>query len=151
MTGTGADPWQELLHLAGQPRTDSTGTGMSLASVAGSPGEPGAKGATGDLKHEAQPWTSAATAAAVLRTNTASANAKLGAAHSGVDTGTAGLASLGALRAVLTSWEKRLGAVRDECGSLAPVLKQVATDQGEHEKAVKSSFQKAAPPAEKGR
>ena len=35
MTGAGADPWQELLHLAGQPG-DATGTGMSLASVAGS-------------------------------------------------------------------------------------------------------------------
>ncbi|MEU5402614.1 hypothetical protein ABZ348_25305 [Streptomyces sp. NPDC005963] len=155
MTGAAADPWQELLHLAEQPRTDTTGAGMSLASVAGSSagssGGAGTEGATGVLKHAAQPWTSAAAAAGVLRTNTASANAKLTAAHDGVDSGAAGLTSLGALKTVLTSWEKRLGAVRDECGSLAPVLKRVATDQGEHEKAVKSSFQKAAQPAEKGR
>ncbi|MCM2393126.1 hypothetical protein [Streptomyces albipurpureus] len=150
MTGAGADPWQELFELAERPRDARTGTGMSLASVAGSPGgpgAPGAKGATGVLKHEAQPWTSAAAAAGAIRTNTASANAKLTSAHEGVDSGAAGLASLGVLRTVLTSWERRLGAVRDECGYLDPVLKRVATDQGENEKTVKSSFRQAAPSA----
>lgn len=147
MTGAGADRWQELFELAERPRDSHTGTGMSLASVAGGPGAPGAKGATGVLKHEAQPWTTAAAAAGAIRTQTASANAKLASAHEGVDSGVAGLASLGALKTVLTSWERRLGAVRDECGYLDPVLKRVATDQGEYERTLRSSFQQAAPPA----
>ena len=86
----------------------------------------------------------------VLRTNTASANAKLAAAHSGVDTGTAGLASLGALRAGPHVLGEAPRSRPRRMRLPGPALKRVATDQGEHEKAVKSSFEKAAPPAEKG-
>ncbi|MEV0474803.1 hypothetical protein [Streptomyces prunicolor] len=35
------------------------------------------------------------------------------------------------MKSVLASWEKRLGAVRDECDALGPTLRQVAQDMGE--------------------
>ena len=50
--------------------------------------------------------------------------------------GGSGLASLGALKTVLTSWEKRLEAVRDECESLEPKLRAVSKDMGEYDSAV---------------
>ncbi|WP_432068820.1 hypothetical protein [Streptomyces sp. C10-9-1] len=43
---------------------------------------------------------------------------------------TASLTVLAELRTVLDSWEKRLDFVRDECRSLEPKLRQVATDLG---------------------
>ncbi|GGT35248.1 hypothetical protein GCM10014713_31140 [Streptomyces purpureus] len=45
-----------------------------------------------------------------------------------VTPGNEGLASVGVLKSVLTSWEERIGAVKDECGSPAPNLRLVARD-----------------------
>lgn len=52
----------------------------------------------------------------------------LRSAHEGVGGGLEGLASLGSLKTVLNSWEERLKAVREECSSLEPKLRQVAVD-----------------------
>jgi hypothetical protein len=56
------------------------------------------------------------------------------------------LASLGALKAVLTSWDKRLGRVRDECIALGPKLRQVAADLGEVDVQVGSKTDAVAVP-----
>ncbi|WP_405502636.1 hypothetical protein [Streptomyces anulatus] len=45
-----------------------------------------------------------------------------------------------ALKSVLTSWEERLRAVRDECDQLKGNLLTVAKEMGESETAVKSSL-----------
>ncbi|WP_019886918.1 hypothetical protein [Streptomyces purpureus] len=100
----------------------------------------GGEGAPGDLKHSDEPWTKAAGVAESLLTSMTTAKHRLTAAHEGVTPGNEGLASVGVLKSVLTSWEERIGAVKDECGSLAPNLRLVARDQGEREIRVKASF-----------
>ncbi|MET9436214.1 hypothetical protein [Streptomyces sp. NPDC006551] len=107
---------------------------MSLASAGGG-------GGGEDLRHSGGPWTGAAGVAEALHTSTVAAKNRLTTAHEGVAAANDGLASVGVLRSVLTSWEERLSAVKDECGSLAPKLRLVAKAQGEQEAKVKSSFQ----------
>ncbi|MFH8867763.1 hypothetical protein [Streptomyces griseus] len=53
--------------------------------------------------------------------------------------GAVGLSSVAALKGVLTSWEERLRAVRDECEQLKGNLLTVAREMGESETAVTSS------------
>ncbi|MFE7413053.1 hypothetical protein [Streptomyces laurentii] len=50
-----------------------------------------------------------------------------------------GLACGAALKAVLASWEERVGEVKGECGALAPALRRVADEQHEQDVRVKSS------------
>jgi hypothetical protein len=50
---------------------------------------------------------------------------------------------------VLTSWEERLRAVRDECEQLKGSLLTVAKEMGETESAIERSFQGAGGPAGK--
>lgn len=132
-----SESWQRLIDQADQGTGGASNARMSLASAGGS--SSGASG--GDLKHSDRPWTTAAGVADALRTSTATAKSKLASAHEGVAAGNEGLASVGVLTAVLTSWEDRLGAVRDECGSLAPKLRLTAKDLGEQDVKVKSSLQ----------
>ncbi|MEU8521626.1 hypothetical protein [Streptomyces sp. NBC_01216] len=111
---------------------------MSLASTAP---EPGTAGGGGDkLKHSGGPWTSASATAADLRTSTETSRSALGPGHEGIGTAAAGFASAGSLRAVLTSWEERLSAVRDECEQLTGSLRTVAKEMGETEVAIRKSF-----------
>ncbi|MFJ7411514.1 hypothetical protein ACIQWZ_11960 [Streptomyces sp. NPDC098077] len=65
----------------------------------------------------------------------------LGRGHEGVEAGAAGLSSVAALKGVLTSWEERLQAVRDECEQLKGNLLTVAREMGESETGAKSSFE----------
>ncbi|WP_372351499.1 amino acid ABC transporter permease [Streptomyces sp. KL116D] len=108
---------------------------MQMNSLQGEGGYPGTSGegtgGGGTLKHKGGPWTKAAAAADELQTSTITARVNLRSAHEGVTTGLAGLASATALKSVLTSWNDRLGRVRDECGALEPKLRQVAVDLGE--------------------
>ncbi|MEV0415774.1 hypothetical protein AB0I68_34640 [Streptomyces sp. NPDC050448] len=120
-TNAYSERWQELFGAPPQ---------MKLAS-AGDSGGGGGGNADGDLVHTKTPWRQAATTAGELRTSMASAVGRMSLAHEGVSAGTAGLASVSALAAVQASWEKRLTAVRDECGGLEPALLQVARDIGE--------------------
>ncbi|MFE2635499.1 hypothetical protein ACFXKX_25165 [Streptomyces scopuliridis] len=129
--------WQQLIDLAGQGTESAATARMSLASAGGSSNAP----ADGDLKHTDRPWTTAAGVADALRTSTATAKSNLASAHAGVTADNEGLASAGVLTSVLTSWEDRLRAVRDECGSLAPKLRLVGKDLGERNVKVKSSLQ----------
>ncbi|WP_159043909.1 hypothetical protein [Streptomyces sp. NRRL S-1521] len=64
-------------------------------------------------------------------TSTAQARTDLRSGHDGVASGSDGLTSVSALKTVLTSWEKRLAAVQDECDSLEPKLHRVAKELGE--------------------
>ncbi|MFI0238889.1 alpha/beta hydrolase [Streptomyces sp. NPDC016845] len=88
-------------------------------------------GGVSTLRHERGPWTQAAGTADDLQASTSTARVDLRSAHEGVGGGLAGLTSLGALKTVLTSWNERLGRVREECSALEPELRQVAVDLGE--------------------
>ncbi|MGP9019550.1 hypothetical protein ACT1U9_14205 [Streptomyces sp. BR1] len=135
-----AESWQRLLDQAGQPKV------MSLASAG-----PARSGPAGELKHSAKPWSDAAGTAHALRTDTVKVTTGLTTAHAGAEAGTAGLASMAALKSVLTSWEKRLTAVQTECGSLEPKLREVARAQGEVDAGVKSALAQYSAPSGKGR
>ncbi|MFJ1575866.1 hypothetical protein [Streptomyces sp. NPDC088182] len=135
-----SESWQELIDLAGQERQSAASGPMSLAS-AGSSGGSGGAASRSDLEHSDGPWTTAAGVAEALRTSTTTAKSRLTSTHTGVTAATEGLASSGVLKSVLTSWEDRLSSVRDECGSLAPKLRQVGKDLGERDTKVKSSLQ----------
>ncbi|MFI1938829.1 hypothetical protein ACH44C_16885 [Streptomyces purpureus] len=129
-----SERWQELFG----PPVES-GVGMTLASTAPEPVTRGESGA-GNLKHSQGPWTSASGTAGELRTGTETSRAALGPGHEGVADGGAGLASVASLTSVLTSWQERLKAVRDECDALEGTLLSVAKEMGETETAIKNSF-----------
>ncbi|MEU9081024.1 hypothetical protein [Streptomyces sp. NPDC048357] len=117
--------WQELF---GEPAA------MRLASAdapGGGNGGGGGGGGGEDLAHSGGPWSKASVAAGELRVTTAEGLGKMAAAHEGVDAGTAGLSAAAALAAVRASWEKRVAAVRDECGSVQSALRNVAREIGE--------------------
>ncbi|MFH8577276.1 hypothetical protein OHB11_12090 [Streptomyces zaomyceticus] len=130
-----SERWQELFGP-----TDGGAT-MTLASTAPGPGTGG--GGTGNLKHSGGPWTSASGTAGELRTSTETSRSALGPGHEGVEAGAAGLTSVAALKGVLTSWEERLQAVRDECEQLKGPLRAVAEEMGETETAIGNSFKGA--------
>ncbi|WP_051836447.1 hypothetical protein [Streptomyces sp. NRRL F-2580] len=111
---------------------------MRLASAAPDPGTGG--GGTGGLNHSNGPWTSASGTAGDLRTSTETSRSALGPGHEGVESGAAGFSSVAALKSVLTSWEERLQAVRDECEQLKGTLLTVAKEMGETETAIETSF-----------
>ncbi|WP_406383187.1 amino acid ABC transporter permease [Streptomyces sp. NBC_01618] len=121
------DEWEQLKAQAVERHT--TDMQINSASVDGGYAKPlGSGGGTGTLKHKGGPWTQAAGTADDLQTSTITAKADLRRAHDGTVGGLAGLSSLGALKSVLTSWDERLGRVREECSSLEPKLRQVAVD-----------------------
>lgn len=115
----------------------------ALADEAGGGGAgPGAAGAApGErLRHSDGPWTRAAGGAEVMRTQMAYVRTEFETAHEGVAGGGAGLSAVAVLGSVRTSWERRIEAARDECGSLVGRLRAVATTQGEHDGAVRSGL-----------
>lgn len=124
--------WQELF---GEP------AGMRLASADGpGGGGTGGSGGEGDLNHSGGPWTQAARAAGDLRVSTGAGLGKMAAAHEGIAGGTTGLAATAALAVVRASWEKRVSAVRDECGSVQGALLTVAREIGEVDENNKVAF-----------
>lgn len=112
----------------------------ALADEAGA--GPGASGvASGErLRHSDGPWNRAAGGAEVTRTQLAYVKAEFETAHEGVAGCAEGLGVLAVLGTVRTSWERRIEAARDECGSLAGRLRAVAVTQGEHDTAVRSGL-----------
>ncbi|MFG2214944.1 amino acid ABC transporter permease [Streptomyces sp. NPDC048685] len=117
--------WEQLKVDAAQRHT----THMEVNSRQGEGGyATSAGGGTGRLKHKGGPWTEAAGTADDLQTTTSTCRVELRSAHEGVGGGLEGLASLGSLKTVLNSWEERLKAVREECSSLEPKLRQVAVE-----------------------
>ncbi|MER6105362.1 amino acid ABC transporter permease [Streptomyces sp. NPDC001832] len=124
------DEWEQLKAQAVERHT----TQMQINSLRGEGGyarPSGGGGGTGTLKHRGGPWTKAAGTADDLQTSTITAKVDLRRAHDGTVGGLAGLSSLGALTSVLTSWDERLGRLREECSSLEPKLRQVAVDLAE--------------------
>ncbi|MFG3238869.1 amino acid ABC transporter permease [Streptomyces sp. NPDC094461] len=119
------DEWEQLKADAVQRHT-------SHVEINGLQGEGGSATSTGTgvgrLKHKGGPWTEAAGTADDLQTVTSTCRVDLRSAHEGMGGGLEGLASLGSLKTVLNSWEERLKAVREECSSLEPKLRQVAVD-----------------------
>ncbi|MER6498968.1 amino acid ABC transporter permease [Streptomyces sp. NPDC001455] len=124
------DEWEQLKAQVVERHT--TDMHINSASVDGGYARPSGGGSgTGTLKHRGGPWTKAAGTADDLQTGTITAKVELRSAHDGIVGGLAGLSSLGALTSVLTSWDERLGRVREECSSLEPKLRQVAVDLAE--------------------
>ncbi|MEU8765320.1 hypothetical protein AB0C94_00060 [Streptomyces griseus] len=116
-----------------------TGEGPAMRRAPAS-GDPGAgAGGAGRLTYSKGPWSSASGAAGELRTRAETSRSVLGRGHEGVAAGAVGLSSVAALKGVLTSWEERLRAVRDECEQLKGNLLTVAREMGESETAVTSS------------
>ncbi|MET9506065.1 amino acid ABC transporter permease [Streptomyces sp. NPDC006622] len=134
------DEWEQLKAAAVEGHSTRMRLNQLPADEGGSipagESKPGSHGGSGTLRHSNGPWTHAAGTADDLRTSTESTMKSLHSGHTGVSTGAEGLLSLGALKTVLTSWEKRLEAVRDECESLEPKLRAVAKDMGEYDSAV---------------
>ncbi|MEU8539206.1 hypothetical protein AB0C52_04265 [Streptomyces sp. NPDC048717] len=97
------------------------------------------------LRHSAGPWLKAAGVAESLQAGMGAAKGRLTTAHDGVSGALRGLACAAALKAVLASWEERIGAVGDECGALAPALRGVAEEQRERDVRVKSSLDALSP------
>ncbi|WP_371625071.1 hypothetical protein OG245_21250 [Streptomyces sp. NBC_01116] len=128
-----SERWQELFGPAGD------GHAMRLASASNDAGA--GPGGTGRLTYSKGPWTSASGTAGDLRTRAGTSRSVLGRGHEGVEAGAAGLRSVAALKSVLTSWEERLQAVRDECEQLKGNLLTVAKEMGESETGTKSSFE----------
>ncbi|MFI9625199.1 amino acid ABC transporter permease [Streptomyces sp. NPDC052042] len=125
--------WDEWEHLKAQAVGRYTAA-VQINNVQGEGGgvEPsGGGGDTGTLKHKGGPWAKAAGTADDLQTSTITAKVELRSAHDGTGSSLTGLSSLGTLKSVLASWDKRLGCVREECSSLEPKLRQVAVDLGE--------------------
>ncbi|MFJ4337951.1 hypothetical protein [Streptomyces sp. NPDC088915] len=139
-----SERWQELFGPIGGGSAGEPSTRLASAAPEAGPG-----GGTGTLKHRGGPWTSASGTADDLRTSTEASRSALGPGHEGVEAGAAGLGSVAALRAVLTSWEDRLRTVRDECDRLSGSLLTVAKEMGETETAVEKSFGSAGTAGEK--
>lgn len=127
-----SERWQELFGPA------DGGPAMRLASAAPGPGTNA--GVSGGINYTSGPWTSASSTAADLRISTETSRSALGPGHEGVEAGAAGLSSVAALKSVMTSWEERLQAVRDECEQLKGTLLTVAKEMGETDTAIETSF-----------
>ncbi|MFI6083918.1 hypothetical protein ACIBBB_23565 [Streptomyces sp. NPDC051217] len=112
----------------------------ALADEAGAAAGGSGGGAGERLRHSDGPWTRAAGGAEVMRTQMAYLKAEFETAHEGVAGGGEGLSVVGVLATVRTSWERRIEAARDECGSLAGPLRAVARTQGEHDTAIRSGL-----------
>jgi hypothetical protein len=117
------DSWQQLI-------------GTDRAGVDGNAEEPAGGGR---LKHSHGPWARAAATADQLKTSLGQVKSELAAAHQGVAAGS-GLEAVAVLRAVRTSWERRIASAADECGRLAVSLRTVARTQGKSEDAVRASL-----------
>lgn len=111
----------------------TTGGLRALADEAGA--APGKR-----LRHSDGPWTRAAGGAEVMRTQMSYLRAEFETAHEGVAGCGDGLSVVAVLGTVRTSWERRIEAARDECGSLGGRLRAVAKTQGEHDSAVRSGL-----------
>lgn len=112
------------------------GAGAGPVPGAGSSGGGGGE----RLRHSDGPWTRAAGGAEVMRTQLARLGAEFETAHEGVAGSGEGLSAVAVLGSVRTSWERRIEAARDECGTLAGRLRAVARTQGERDAAVRSGL-----------
>ncbi|GHC89257.1 hypothetical protein GCM10010349_77040 [Streptomyces flavofungini] len=124
--------WDEWEHLKAEAvARQSAQLQLNEASAGGAGSADGTGREAVSLRHTRKPWMHAAGVADDLSTATRVARTDLRAAHEGVVSGAEGLASLGTLNTVLTSWKRRLSAVRDECVSLQPSLRSAARELGE--------------------
>ncbi|GGS24915.1 hypothetical protein GCM10010252_75010 [Streptomyces aureoverticillatus] len=123
------DEWEQLKAEA--VARQSTRTHLNEVPAGDGDSVDGGGRGAGSLRHTRKPWTYAASVANDLSTGTKTVRSDLQAAHEGLGRGAEGLSSLGALKAVLTSWERRLSSVRDECAALEPKLRSVAVELGE--------------------
>ncbi|MFE9372704.1 hypothetical protein ACFYM2_23445 [Streptomyces sp. NPDC006711] len=89
---------------------------------------PSTGGGADALKHTESPWNHAADVAGDLTTGATTDMRDLTRAHDGLARATVGLTCVATLSSVLTSWDARLSALREECGTLQPALRQVAVD-----------------------
>ncbi|MEV7153055.1 amino acid ABC transporter permease [Streptomyces misionensis] len=93
-------------------------------------------GSAPDLKASKGPWAKASGVAKDLQTVTNAGLTELKTAHEGVKGGTEGFSSTVALNEILSTWEKRLTSVRDECDRLHGALAMTGREFGELDPAV---------------
>ncbi|MDG9716971.1 amino acid ABC transporter permease [Streptomyces sp. DH24] len=122
------EEWEQLKASAAERQPTRMQLNQMPADPGGSAPSGRENGGGGRLKHSAQPWNRAAKTADDLRSSTNTTRTALTTAHEGMVRGLTGLESLAELKGVLTSWEKRLDAVRDECESLEPTLRAVGKE-----------------------
>ncbi|MFB8029960.1 hypothetical protein ACFQ6U_20985 [Streptomyces sp. NPDC056465] len=116
-------------------------SGVAAAGVADDPAGPPGTGDQGPrLKHSDGPWLRAAGGAEELVAHLGPVRSELALAHAGLMAGAGRLTALAELAAVRESWERRIKAAQDECGSLAATLRGVTRTQGATNEAVRSSF-----------
>lgn len=128
--------WQRLIDQAGEGRPPADDARhMSLASAAGQ--QPGA---SGDLKHSASPWETAARIAGEVKDSTDRARTKLQTSHEAIAREGEGLAAIAALSDVRSSWETRLQDASKECASLGGKLRGVTKAHGKNDAKVGSAF-----------
>ncbi|MFD9632618.1 amino acid ABC transporter permease [Streptomyces violascens] len=125
------EEWEQLKSAAAERH--SAQMQLNGTQVSGQVGG----GEVGGLKHTDKPWTHAADVANDLTTGAATDMRDLTRAHEGLAGATVGLTCVATLSSVLTSWDARLSALREECGTLQPALRQVAVDLGEADAKVK--------------
>ncbi|MFC8918975.1 amino acid ABC transporter permease [Streptomyces sp. NPDC057116] len=120
------DEWEQLKASAAEKESAR----MQLNQIPADQGGTGTPAGGTGLKHSAAPWNRAATTAKELGVSTGASKTSLTNGHAGMAGGMEGLASLAELKSVLTSWEKRLKAVGDECDALDPALRGVPKTLG---------------------
>ncbi|MFI0931306.1 amino acid ABC transporter permease [Streptomyces sp. NPDC021019] len=141
------DEWEQLKGEVAARHSPRTRLNQAPEAVGG---RSGGASDTDRLQHSAKPWSDAAGVADDLQTSTKQVKAKLTGAHEGIAnkhvlehyglaTGTNGFDSFDALQGVLTSWEERLEAIRGECASLGPKLRQAANELSGTDSKVKST------------
>lgn len=141
------DQWATVRAQALTGADASDNSRMALASTG-----PGG-GAQGRLVYVEHPWTDGARILAELRTTTNTSVTQVTEEQGRGSEGNAGLASVLAMDAVRSSWQRRLKAVRDECENLEQPMRQAAKDHGENSARIKAAItaeRMAAKPFEKG-
>ncbi|MFE9405943.1 hypothetical protein ACFYNY_30030 [Streptomyces sp. NPDC006530] len=120
----GWDEWEQLKTAAAERHSTQMRLNASSPSQSGSGDKP-------ELRHSDKPWTHAASVAHDLAEDAASDMRELTRAHENIPRATVGLSCVAKLSSVLESWDLRIAAIREECGTLELALRQVAVDLGE--------------------
>lgn len=130
------DEWEQLKTGAVQRHSEGMQIDHLTDPWGGGGGGTGSGGSGPDLKASKGPWIKASGVADELRTATSSGLNDLKTAQEGVTGGTDGFTSTAALDEILSTWEKRLTSVRNECDRLRGALARTGRDFGEIDPAV---------------
>ncbi|WP_330460747.1 hypothetical protein OIB37_30040 [Streptomyces sp. NBC_00820] len=145
------DEWEQLKAETAERHTAH----MQINSVPvdggyGKPSNSGTAAGNPDLRITDAPWLRAAGVAQELQTSMQRALTALRDSDEGVGGGTEGFTATAALREIQPTWEKRLGAVRDECDRLHGTLEKTGKRFGETDDDVRRSVDGVRTPSRPG-